>query len=104
MAQVIAFVRPIDDTSTRTARVELDDARRLMEELNTVPGGPAESPSTADAATLLEAAIANRNGDESVPVPDGQAEAIHWALERMMAADVALSAGLDELRDVVRLA
>jgi hypothetical protein len=37
----------------------------------------------------------------SVELPDGQSEAIHWALERLTADNQELSESLHNLRDIV---
>lgn len=91
------------DAIVRQARVGGSDLSSLIEELYAVPGGPAESPFAADAAVTLEKAIVNAGAEASTgtEIPDGQAEAISWALERMMLDKGELSAGLHDLRGVV---
>ena len=91
----------MDDATVRTADVSIGDLRRVIDELDAVPGGPAESPFAADAVVLLEESIERAAMTGRNPVPDGQAEAIHWALERLMTDNLELSPGLHSLRDVV---
>jgi hypothetical protein len=101
MPDGLLFVRRMPDAIMREARVRETDLTDLIEELRAVPGGVAESPFAADAAEMLKRAIEQASAVTRTEVPDGQAEAIHWALERMMADDRPLSAGLHDLRDVV---
>ena len=97
----VNFTRRMDDATVRTADVSIGDLRRVIDELDAVPGGPAESPFAADAVVLLEESIERAAMTGRNPVPDGQAEAIHWALERLMTDNLELSPGLRSLRDVV---
>jgi hypothetical protein len=98
----VRFQRVTDDGTLRQARVAERDVVKIIHELEEVPGGVAESPFAADAAAGLTTAMGKPDGEASGHViPDGQSDAIHWALERMMADNQRLSAGLDDLRDVV---
>ncbi len=93
--------RRTGDAALRTAAVQIGELRRVIDELRAVPGGVAESPFAADAIVLLEESIERAATSLRTVVPDGQAEAIDWALERLSADDRALSAGLHELRELV---
>jgi hypothetical protein len=93
-------VRRVPDDILRQARVDPRDVSRVIDELRAVPGGVAESPFADDAAVTLVKAV-DEAKSTSVEMPDGQSEAIHWALERLMADNQELSEGLHELRDVV---
>jgi hypothetical protein len=100
MPEPLLFVRRLPDEILRQARVNPGDLSRVVDELRDVPGGVAESPFAADAAMTLEKAVEEAK-PTSVELPDGQSEAIHWALERLMADNQELSEGLHKLRDVV---
>jgi hypothetical protein len=101
MPENLLFVRRMPDAILRQAHVDPNDLSAVIDELRAVPGGVAESPFAADAAETLEKAVERANEKARVDVPDGQSEAIHWALERMMADNQELSTGLHDLRDVV---
>ena len=93
--------RPTGDAALRTAAVEIGELRSVIDELRAVPGGVAESPFAGDAIVLLEESIERAVTSGRTVVPDGQAEAIDWALERLSADGRALSPGLHELRQLV---
>lgn len=93
------LVRRDIDGTRREARLTDDDVARLRAYLENVPGGYADSPAAKDALDVLDAA----RGAESheVVLTGSITDAMHWALERMMADGEPLSQGLDDLRQVV---
>ena len=101
MTGTVTLERRMDDATVRSADVALGDLRTVIDELSAVPGGVAESPFAADAIVLLEESIERAATAGRTEVPDGQAEAIDWALERLTVDGQGLSPGLHELRQLV---
>ena len=73
----------------------------MIEELRHTPGGVKQSPFAAQAAHLLEMATEQSDDATTWDIPDGESDAIHWALERFVADGRRLSPDLHDLAEVV---
>jgi hypothetical protein len=99
MSGSVLFARDVGGTR-RQARLDEADLVQLQAHLEEVPGGLSESPSAAEALKALDEVTSPGDVHRAV-LSDGAADAIHWALERMMAADLELSSEMHNLRCVV---
>ena len=99
MSASVLFVRDVGEVRRQACpdEADLDQLRAYLED---VPGGLAESPLAAEALKALET-LTTPGDVRRVVLSDGAADAIHWALERMMAANLELSTEMHQLRDVV---
>lgn len=96
----ILFIRDIGD-ARRRARVSEPDLLELRNYLADPPGGIADSPDACAALETLDAALDRSDEARHWEFSDPAADAVHWALERMLADNRLLSADLHQLRNVV---
>jgi hypothetical protein len=97
----ILFVRDLDDGTRRQAHVQPADVQLVIDELERAPGGLGDSPAAAEALGTLGTAVEQGGVGSEWQLSDDESDAVHWALERMMAERRVLAHDLHELRDVV---
>ena len=95
------FERSPSSGITRHARVGNGDLLDVIEELRRAPGGIKPSRFAAHAAHLLEMATERADDTMTWDIADGESDAIHWALERLVADGRNLSPDLHDLAEVV---
>jgi hypothetical protein len=96
----ILFIRDVDG-ARRQARVSEPDLLELRNYLADPPGGIDDSPDARAALETLDAALDRSDEARHWEFSSPAADAVHWALERMLADNRVLSSDMHELRDVV---
>jgi hypothetical protein len=86
------FMRDVQGVRRRP-RVTEHELLELRQYLADPPGGLAESPAAAAALRVLDQALAETSEAKQRVLSDVEADAIYWALERIMADNRKLSAG-----------
>jgi hypothetical protein len=95
------FVRPASGGTLRQAEIGKGDLFDVIEELRHMPGRVKPSRFADQAAHLLEMAFEQSDASVVREIPDGESDAIHWALERLVADGRKLSPGLHDFAEVV---
>jgi hypothetical protein len=95
------FVRPASGGTLRQAEIGKGDLFDVIEELRHMPGRVKPSRFSDQVAHLLEMAFEQSDASVVREIPDGESDAIHWALERLVADGRKLSPGLHDFAEVV---